>query len=229
MKFQWLMAALLATAAHAQVMYDYSGYPTAVMPSGSVTPAISGDIVLAAALNPNELNQIVTPLSYSFADMLSSNFEAAEPYGSASFSFSTNQGQVVGWNVNLYGWSGPGSDSFASELASITSSGDTYTYTQVSSSCSIQQPDGCFTITSSNTTPGSWVDPPLSTPELHMSGSIELITLLVGLLAVLRGRRPKVATYSIEEYDALLCENRTFRGRLSLALDRIKELENVPH
>jgi hypothetical protein len=202
-----LVLLLLAgsVSVHAQdVTYDYTGAPITAVYQGDLTappgtnltglPGLTGDIILASALNPNEANQIVTPMSYNFGDLLSSATVDTSNQGVvASFDFSTVNGQITGWNVELN--SGTyGSTGLLQEIESLTPQGDSYTYSVRTSACGTPGAVGeCFTVTSVSTSAGSWVDPPsggiAQAPEMDPAGFAGMGLLLLGSLAVMRGRR----------------------------------------
>lgn len=198
-----------SSALHAQeTEYAYTGAAltdTVIPPTGwapeMIPTSITGDIILSAALNPNEANQIVTPLSFAFTSQenyLSSNV-GVQNFTGESFSFSTQNGVITGWSVDL-DTTTIGTNSPLLVNAAITSSGDSYYALQAAQSCGIGgglalgETSNCYLVTGSNSVGGTWVDPPIggyAAPEIDPAGLPEMLTLLIGLLLVARGTVPR--------------------------------------
>src|SRR5271154_4449121 len=144
-----------------QVMIgSYAAPYTTVLPMDYTQ--ITGDVVLAQALNPNQTNQIVTPVVYNFGGFLASTaLQSTTSAGglgaSASFLFSTQNGNITGWTVELANYPDVRSQTLVS-----TQNGDTYTASQLQPGCfaTTTGPAQCSTYSASNTMGGIWVDPP---------------------------------------------------------------------
>jgi len=182
-------------AATAQVTYDYVGAPTTITivgdlppPTNPNGPGLTGDIVLASALNPNQANQVVTPLAYSFAALSSATVDQANQGVIQSFDFSTVNGKITSWDVEL------NSGTYASvavltETESLTPQGDSFVYTARNLGCGTPGAVGdCFTATSTSTAAGTWTAA-TQAPEIDPASAANGLTLLLVGLAVLRGRR----------------------------------------
>jgi hypothetical protein len=147
---------------------------------------ITGQIVLAAPLNPNEANQIVTPLSWGFSTpVLNSGLDT--PYGgpSASFDFSTVNGQIVGWTV-IANSNSPAADGYIQSFIDLTNAGDTF----VGTDSQLGYCPQCYQVTATSSTAGIWVDgTAAAAPEIDPGSALGGLTLLLGGLAVMRGRR----------------------------------------
>jgi len=170
-------------------------YTGQVMSGGQTTNAatdiIDASLVLAAPLNPNAANQIVTPLSWTFSEPgLSSSLDT--PYGgpSATFEFNTVNGQITSWSVEANSNSPPSAEYVNSQVF-LSNAGDTFigqaSFVGVNPAYCSQ----CYVADETSSTAGVWVDPPSAAPapEISGAGAIAGITLLVGMLLVLRGRR----------------------------------------
>lgn len=192
--------AVLSSAAHAQETLNYTGSQmigsyagdfNEVVPTLDVT-SISGDIVLAQALNPNAANQVVTPVSFNFGGpLLNSTFDYVSPVTPNTFSFSTKNGIVVGWSISVSEQTTGGS----AELTS-TQNGDTYGAQEISNICFHGQPQACSEYSASNTQGGVFVDPPslktgggtVQAPELDYRTASSALILLLGGVAIMRKR-----------------------------------------
>jgi hypothetical protein len=191
-----MLAVLLTTPTFAQVTWDYTGAPmteTTNYASGAFansTVSISGDVVLAEALAPNEADQIVTPTSFNLGNAFSNADDIAL---SSQFSFSTTNGAITAWDIVMQGESG---NTMFGET--ISSSGDSYYQNWNVPSCQFvnQNSTECSHSSASNSTPGAWVDPPLAkaAPELSASGG-QALTLLLGSIVLLNSRRQSRNSY----------------------------------
>lgn len=194
-----------ACAAHASPeTLDYSGSLMSIVGESSFNGgpgpfALTGSLVLSTPLGMNAIDETVVPSSWSFntpEGILSSSF-ASNPtnvFGgvNATFSFTTRNGAIVGWDVvasSLYSPGGP-----TEILSSITSEdiagkgGDTYQGVESSQYCG--EPGVlCYTASAANSTPGRWV----AVPEIDGASAAGALTLLIGSLFILRGRRRAAA------------------------------------
>jgi hypothetical protein len=192
------IVALLAgpMVANAQVTtLDYQGSIfTNVSVSGNGSfpdvPTLSsvvGDVVLSAPLAANLNDVTLVPTAFSFnAPLLDSYFFTVSCCGKTdSFAFTTNNmGAITGWNVDL-SFTFVGTNSPSGNSVVLGTSGDSYAgFGSTPSGCG--PTGGCsLFIQESNTTPGVWSVAPEIDPASAASG----LTLLLGDLAVLRGRR----------------------------------------
>lgn len=206
-----IAAALLSTAVYAQdTEYEYTGTPMNVQTSyvsGNYVPTeLLGSLILANPLNPNEANQIVTPLSYSFASEQSelsqnaqSNQQIYQTVG--SFEFSTVNGAITGWNVDITANTLGTNTAIAVQGSTYNGPGgayDSYSAYLYAPYCGMPGTPGCFSVSGASNVAGTWIDPPLtntvSAPELGSNWTV-FLTILGGLLLVIRGRskRPLLA------------------------------------
>jgi len=186
----------------AQETLDYTGQGmngafatgfTTALPADVIQ--ITGDVVLAQALNPNQANQLVTPVSYAFGGILTSSLAYlgnGNGYASNTFLFSTQNGNIVGWDIML---SNSNNATYTNASLISTQNGDTYTANQEPASCWFTHGMGCSIYSASNNVGGSWVDPPptikstLTAPEFDGSRAITALLLLCGMTLVLKDSR----------------------------------------
>ena len=198
-------------AANAQTeTLDYIGSPfTSRSIDGNLTnglanaiPANAGELVLGSPLGDSLNNAAVTPLSWSFDSntqfgsiyLNSSNPFAGGPGESMSFMFSTDaNGVLTGWSIAVVGgiFQGTNSPSFAS--VTIGNAGDSFSSGFSSPECAVPPgvPAPCYTVTESNAAPGSWSSTIARAPEIDSASAAGALTLLLGGIAVLRGRRAR--------------------------------------
>jgi hypothetical protein len=164
----------------------------------STIPQNTGEVVLSSPLAPNLNNVAVNPVFWSFDSStgfgyLNSNDPQIGNEGNSDlFMFSTDSnGALTSWNLTLNNGisSGTNSPSFAS--ASITNSGDTFATGYSSPSCGAPPgvPVGCYSVSESNQASGNWSATAMQAPELNPASTAGSLTLLFGVIAVLRGRR----------------------------------------
>jgi hypothetical protein len=180
-------------AATAQVTYDYEGATftnqTVVGTSAfTAIAALDGDVILSAPLAQNGTTNVV-PLYWGFnaanGNLSSTWASEAEPeVSSSSFSFTTVNGVITAWSMNMISGGGPGSNADWSVTSSA--SGDSYLYENWSF-CGV---GNCALISEQSTTSGRWTA--VYTPEIDPSSAASSLTLLLGILVVLRGRRPQL-------------------------------------
>ena len=148
---------------------------------------ISGDVVLAAMLNPNEANQVVVPASFAFNG---DNLLSSKPCWyqcSSIFSFSTVNGAITAWNVAISNYPGGSMQ----ESVALTNKGEQYSYLYQTPSCAFV--GNCTNYSASSSGGGMWVDPPslktkVNAPELDLSQLASAMTLLCGIGLVMKGR-----------------------------------------
>jgi hypothetical protein len=190
------LAAPVAT--HAQVTtLDYQGSVlTNVIVSGNGSfpdvPTLSsvvGDVVLSAPLGASLNNAIVVPTAFSFnAPLLNSDLFTFPCCGNtSSFAFTTNNtGAITGWNIDL-SFTFVGTNSPSGNSIVLGASGDSYAgFGSTPSGCA--PTGGCsLFIQESSTTPGVW-SVAQKAPEIDPAAAASGLTLLLGGLAVMRGR-----------------------------------------
>jgi hypothetical protein len=198
-------------AANAQTeTLDYIGSPfTSRSIDGNLTnglansiPENAGELVFGSPLGDNLHNVAVTPVSWSFDSntqfgsiyLNSHNPAAADPGDSMSFLFSTDaHGLITGWSIAVVGgiFEGTNSPSFAQ--ITIGNAGDTFSTGFSSPECAVPPgvPAPCYTVTESNAAAGSWSSTVARAPEIDSTSAASGLTLLLGGIAVLRGRRAR--------------------------------------
>lgn len=161
--------------------------------SGPGPFALNGWVELSSPLGANVTNDAVIPVAWSFntpEGILSSSF-AGNPTNvdgsvTGSFTFTTRNGTVVGWNVAAESLYLPGSPTEL--LSDITSDdmagkgGDTYAGTVENQYCGSAL---CYSATAADSTPGRWS----AVPEISVESGAAGMSLLIGGLVILRGRR----------------------------------------
>jgi hypothetical protein len=211
MKNYWFIALacfVLSDACYAQTeMLTYTGSAfTQADFSGNVSiaeaqspPQNTGSIVLSAPLGDNLTNSIVMPASWAFDSttllggvyLNSGNPELGLTNNYATFQFSTDlTGAITQWDVEIHGLTiGTSAPSGAS--LSITTSGDTYSSFASNSECA--KPPGvpipCYNISESNDAAGQWSQSVAPAPEIDPGMAGSALTLLAGMLAIVRSRR----------------------------------------
>ncbi len=187
----WLAAALLIgpLAAQAQVTLDYS--------NGD----FSGTITLNTPLPQNGHDILVSPSEFSFGNLgYGAGYDSLCPscgytlggmveYGGATFQFSTVKGHVSAWDINIDFTGTPGTNTQTLLDATISNSGAWYTQETFGAACEPApgQPSPCQPISESVKQAGTWTA--TVAPEIDPASAIAGLTLLVGSLGVLRGRR----------------------------------------
>jgi hypothetical protein len=160
-----------------------------VFPDVPTLPFVVGDVVFSAPLAANLNDATLVPVAFNFnAPLLNNSFINGCCGSIASFAFSTNNaGAITGWNVDL-SFTFIGTNSPSGNTVVLGPSGDTYTgFGSTPSGCG--PPGGCFQlIQESNTTPGGWTVAQQA-PEIDPASAASGLTLLLGGMAVLRGRR----------------------------------------
>jgi hypothetical protein len=206
-----MVAGPLAANAQTQTL-GYTGSPfTSLSISGNLSngladaiPENTGELVLSSPLGDNLNNLAVTPVSWSFDSTtrfgsiyLNSNNPFAGEFGeSTSFTFSTDaSGVLTGWNINVIGGIFGGTNSPSSAAFTIGNAGDSFSSGFSTPSCAA--PPGvvvpCYQISESNSAPGYWKSSITQAPEIDPASAANGLTLLLGGIAVLRGRCAKLA------------------------------------
>jgi hypothetical protein len=191
-----IVGLMLTPLVFAQETLDYTGQLmvgtlTGIEPPPFVTTEITGDVVLGQALNPNEIDQIVTPTTYNFGGLMVPQLTQPTYSGwvgnAPVFEFSTVNGNVTQWTVLLSAFL-PGQ----SGTLSLTNAGDQYFSQMWDGYCSFHSDCGEYSATSHQA--GVWVDPPtikstLTAPEMDWSRAIAALTLLCAAVLVIKDSR----------------------------------------
>jgi hypothetical protein len=202
----------LAFNARADATYDYTGAAMSGTQTGYFggdfdfeslpycCMALDGSLTLSSPLAPNLIDSIVVPVAMTFniggqteggmrfqyppdptleyqptQDILSVNTVLF----ANSVEFSTDSvGAVIGWSLSL---NTPYPQFSGGSTAFVTSAGDRE---QVAPDA----PQGT-SYAVANTAAGTWIEHANAAPEIDARGATAGLTLLVGLIAVLRGRR----------------------------------------
>lgn len=191
----------LAVRAQTETL-NYIGSPyTSLEVSGNVANAIAenpltttGQIVLSSPLGDNLNSASVTPLSWSFSGLyLDSNGPVSyENDNYANFVFSTDaSGYLTTWGINITAGVFEGTNAPSGTMISIGNSGDSlYSFISMPG---CDAPPGvsvpCYDISESNDAPGSWSYSVARAPEFNAGSAASALTLLLGTLLILRGRR----------------------------------------
>jgi hypothetical protein len=151
--------------------------------------SVVGDVVLSAPLGANLNDVTLVPTAFSFnAPLLNSDLFTVICCGNTdSFAFTTNSmGAITGWNVDL-SFTFVGTNSPSGNSVVLGTSGDSYVgFGSTPFGCG---QNGCsLLIQESNTTPGVW-SVAQKAPEIDPASAASGLTLLLGGLAVIRGRR----------------------------------------
>jgi len=191
-----LVAALTIAApftATAQATYDYTGAAftnQTVVGTSEFTAiaALDGQIILNTPLPQNGTTTNASLIYWGFNAAggnlnLPYEVEAEPEVSSSSFSFTTVNGVITAWSMNMISGGGPGS--YADWSVTSTNAGDSYLYTN-ETFCG--QGD-CASITEKSTVAGTWTAV-ANTPEIDPASAASGLTLLLGVLLVMRGRRP---------------------------------------
>jgi hypothetical protein len=164
----------------------------------------SGNVTLSAPL-PEDGTFSVSPTTFDFPGVgFGASYNYLCPgcgyglggmgeYGSASFSFTTDNGRISGWGINIDFTGTPGTNTETSLYALITPGSDSFTQQTFGFAC--QPPPGlpspCQPISFSSSNLGVWTT---AAPEIDPASAASGLTLLLGGLAALSGRRKLVLT-----------------------------------
>jgi hypothetical protein len=191
------LAAPVATNAQVTTL-DYQGSIfTSVSVSGNGSfpdvPTLSsvvGDVVLSAPLGANLSDVTLVPTAFSFnAPLLNSGLFTFPCCGNiSSFAFTTNNmGAITGWNIDL-SFTFVGTNSPSGNSIVLGTSGDSYTgFGSTPSGCAPS--GGCSLFIQENTTTAGVWSVAQKAPEIDPASAASGMTLLLGGLAVMRGRR----------------------------------------
>lgn len=184
-----LSAASMANAQSETLLYT-GQYLTDFSTVGPVAVSgnISGYLTLDALLAPNLSDAVVTPITFSFngAMPLSGDFAASGALLSDVFQFTTDStGAITGWGFTLSGTDGSNTV-YETSVAYSDGSGSDF----VSLYSPTTDPTCCSSAGSVNA-PGTWTT--VTAPEIDPASAAGGITLLLGGVAVLRGRRRVVS------------------------------------
>jgi hypothetical protein len=201
-----ILIAAPAFAAEQDETLQYVGSPfTSFTATGNIANAFaaspaqnSGEIVLGAPLGDNLNDVAVSPLSWNFDATTNSNFYLVDlPSNSMTFTVSTNaHGDLTAWNLSAGGNDFGSTNTPSYAAITLTNGGDSFA-AGVSGYACAPPPGGltsCFDVSESNSVAGSWTTETKSVPEFDTTFLYTALTLLLGSLAVLRGRRPRRST-----------------------------------
>lgn len=176
------LAASMAANAQSETLFYTGNNLTDITADGplGVSGNISGYITLDAPLAGSLSSVFVTPSSFSFSGGLSSALGSSE-----FFAFSTNAiGTITDWEFGLSGTNGSNPAVTVSE-GSLSSSGigfDVTSLDYIGQDGIEHQPSG------SVSTPGTWTVATVAAPEIDPTSAVSGLMLLLGGVAVLRGR-----------------------------------------
>jgi hypothetical protein len=160
----------------------------------------SGNVTLSAPL-PEDGTFSVSPIEFNFPGMGAEyNYPCSGcgyglggmgEFGSASFSFTTDDGRISAWGIAINFSGTPGTNTQTSLYASITPGNDSFTQQTFGVACAPPpgQPSPCQPISVSSSTLGVWTEKTIGAPEIDPTSAASALTFLFGGLAVLRGRR----------------------------------------
>jgi hypothetical protein len=170
---------------------DYTGadFTPVTINGHSGLPNITGEIQLSAPLGANLTDATVVPVSWSFNDPnLNSIVASSGPCCTTdSFSFTTVNGVLTGWDIDVSYLNSTATTRTWSSIILSSVDGDTYTTGYSTHNCNVS-PDPCFTLIQT-TTPGSLTAAVAAAPEIDPASTAGGLALLLGGLAVLRGRK----------------------------------------
>ena len=157
----------------------------------------SGNVTLSAPL-PQAGTFAVSPTEFDFSGIgFGAGYNYACPTcgyslggagedGSASFSFTTGAGRISGWSIVIDFTDTPGTNTSTSLYAVLSPRNDSF-FQQTSGP--ICEPNGCPPESFSSDKLGVWTTSTAAAPEIDPASAASGLTLLLGGLAVLRGRR----------------------------------------
>ena len=166
-----------------------AGASSFTLPPNIAVGTLSGFIILSAPLGDNLNNVSVTP---AFVDI-----STGSPLFRGDFTFSTNaSGAIDGWSISLDG-SVPGPGGYGLTATSVDIGGVGGDSATMSTTCTaffsppFGPPPQNFSCgaSGSNMTPGVWTSPAAQVPEIDPASATSGLTLLLGGMAVLCGRR----------------------------------------
>ena len=159
----------------------------------------TGELVLSSPLGDNLHDFAVTPVSFSFdgntvfGPALDSSINSfTGPADVASFRFSTDaHGMLTAWDIIVSTTIFQGDNPESSAGVTINNAGDSFSANAGGSFCldPAGPPPGCFTIEASSAISGVWKASVARAPEIDPASAAGGLTLLLGALTVLRGRR----------------------------------------
>jgi hypothetical protein len=175
-------------AASAQETLDYSA------------GIFSGQVTLNGPLPENGNDTIVAPTEFNFPGIgfgASYNYLCTgcgyalggmSEYGGASFEFTTLNGHITAWDIDIDFTGTPGTNTQTSLYATISNTGDAYTQQAFGASCmpAQGQPNPCPPVSAGTSNVGGWTT---AVPEIDQSVALSGMMLLLVGVTVLRSRR----------------------------------------
>ena len=175
-------------AASAQETLDYSA------------GIFSGQVTLNGPLPENGNDTIVAPTEFNFPGIgfgASYNYlrtgcgyalGGMSEYGGASFEFTTLNGHITAWDIDIDFTGTPGTNTQTSLYATISNTDDAYTQRTFGASCmpAQGQPNPCPPVSAGTSNVGGWTT---AVPEIDQSVALSGMMLLLVGVTVLRSRR----------------------------------------
>ena len=182
------LAPIIAGAQTETLNYTGPNFTPVTINGHSGIPNITGEIQLSAPLGANLTNANVVPVSWSFNDpVLNSIIASSGPCCTTdSFALTTVNGVITGWDIDLSYLNSTATSSTWSSIILSNIGGNTYTTGYSTPKCK-GHPDPCFSLIQTGV-PGSWTAA-TAAPEIDPSSAAGGLALLLGGLAVLRGRK----------------------------------------
>ena len=161
----------------------------------------SGNVILSAPL-PVDGTTAVSPIEFNFPQLgFGASYNYLCPgcgyglggmaeYGSASFSFTTDDGRIIRWGVTIDFTGTPGTNTQTMLVAGLSPRNDGFLQQTFGAGCAPApgQPSPCQPWTGASSNLGVWST---AAPEIDPTSAASGLTLLLGgLVVVLRGGRP---------------------------------------
>jgi hypothetical protein len=181
-----ILLVLFAGAADAQTTWDYTDANSAFDGSVTIAAALAANGTQTVSLTSfafNELPNIASPNGITMGGGLQNAGD-----GLLQITFTTVNNAVTAWNASWY-FGTPGTNTPTGEQVTLSNSGDTFLMQTGGVGCMPPYPGAaspCYPISFTGSG-GAWSTSPTCAPE--MSQDAAALTLLVGGLLVLRGRR----------------------------------------
>jgi hypothetical protein len=166
----------------------------------------SGNVTLSAPL-PEDGTTSISPTEFSFSQVgFGAGYNSLSPnsgytlggmaeYGSASFSFTTDDGRISAWGISIDFTGTPGTNTQTALSVSLSPGIDTFLQQSFGAGCTAPpgQPSSCLPTTFTSNNLGVWTTT-MAAPELDPNSAAGGMFLLLGSLLVLCGRRAKLTS-----------------------------------